>query len=79
MFKFKFNQRVYYTDSTGVERKARVVSVVIAERTILNLNIKEDADINRVKPRPDDHESDDDEYNFESSNDYESEYTDEDE
>ena len=71
---YQFNQRVYYTDSNDVERMARVVSVVVAERTVLNLNIKDDADLDRVRPRPDEDESDDDEYNFESSSDCDSEY-----
>ena len=59
-------QRVWYTDSTGEERKARVEKLIIDSVSFqIDLNIKEDANIHRIRYRQEEEDvSDDDEYDF---------------
>lgn len=66
---YVYNQRVFYIDSDGVNRKARVLRVVCGKTTYIDLNIREEADPKRVFVRSDNYLSDSDEYDFESEDD----------
>ena len=62
---YRWNDRVWYLDSTGMKRKARITSINVSETVVVNLNIRDEADINRILPRSEDDYSDHDEYDFE--------------
>ena len=65
---FYYGQPVWYTDSSGVDRKARINRILLGEHFQLDLNIREDADVNKIRDRTSE-VSDEDEYDFESESD----------
>ena len=56
---FAVDQRVWYQSSSGEELKARVVTFF---GTTVDLNIRDEADASRIRPRGDDEASEPDEY-----------------
>ena len=61
--KFEVGHRVWYKSSSGEEIKARVVRCIDGQ-ALLDLNVREEADIGRVRPRLEADASDDDEYDY---------------
>ncbi len=57
---FTVSQRVWYMSSDGTEMKARITS--IGEE--INLNVRDDASSDRIRPRSEDELSDADEYDY---------------
>jgi hypothetical protein len=57
---FTVSQRVWYMSSDGTEMKARITS--IGEE--INLNVRDDASLDRIRPRSEDELSDADEYDY---------------